>query len=395
MAVTPDLDTLLRTIVDASCEIMECERATIFLYDAPRDELFSRVAKGEAGIRFPADRGIAGSAAKQRACVNVPDAYADARFNREVDKKTGFTTRNLLSVPMENLEGALIGVMQLLNKREGAFDGTDEEHALALAAQAGVAIDRGRLIEEYAEKQRMSRDLELARGIQMALFPKKNPEIAGWEIAGWNKSADETGGDCFDFFSLADGRMAIFLADATGHGIGSALIIAQARAALRAVLTSTQDLSQVTAAVNRLLATDLSDDRFVTAFIGILDPKAHKLDYISAGQGPLLFVSAAGCDTRGANGLPLAVMEDIEFNRIGTYRFEPGDTLVLLTDGFYESTNRADEQFGEQRVADLVRDGTKSTLTEIINKMHESVLQFVQGLPQGDDLTAVLVRRNG
>ncbi|MFN0135080.1 MAG: GAF domain-containing protein, partial [Phycisphaerae bacterium] len=126
MAVTPDLDTLLRTIVDAACEIMECERATIFLYDAARDELFSRVAKGEAGIRFPADRGIAGSAAKQRACVNVPDAYADVRFNREVDKKTGFTTRNLLTVPMENLDGALIGVMQLLNKRDGAFGGTDE-----------------------------------------------------------------------------------------------------------------------------------------------------------------------------------------------------------------------------------------------------------------------------
>lgn len=394
MAVTPDLDTLLRTIVDAACEIMECERATIFLYDAARDELFSRVAKGEAGIRFPADRGIAGSAAKQRACVNVPDAYADARFNRDVDKKTGFTTRNLLTVPMENLDGALIGVMQLLNKRDGAFGGTDEEHALALAAQAGVAIDRGRLIEEYAEKQRMSRDLELARNIQMALFPKKNPEIAGWEIAGWNKSADETGGDCFDFLTLADGRLAIFLADATGHGIGSALIIAQARAALRALLTTTQDLSSVTAAVNRLLANDLSDDRFVTAFIGVLDPAAHKMDYISAGQGPLLFVSPNGCDTRGANALPLAVMEDMDFSRVGTYDFQPGDTLVLLTDGFYESTDRADEQFGEERVVAIVQAGAKSSLAEMISHMHESVLKFVDGQAQGDDLTAVLVRRS-
>lgn len=394
MAVTQDLSALLRTIVDAACEVLDCERATIFLYDKRTDELFSRVAKGDSVIRFPADRGIAGSAAKQRICVNVPDAYADPRFNREVDRKTGFTTRNLLTLPMENLDGQLIGVLQALNRRERPFDESDEELARALAAQAGVALDRGRLIEEYAEKQRMSRDLELARHIQLALFPKRNPEIAGYEIAGWNKSADETGGDCYDFMPLPDGRLGIFLADATGHGIGSALIIAQARAALRAVLMSTQDLSSVVGAVNRLLAGDLADDRFVTAFVGVLDPAANRLEYVAAGQGPLVFVSAAGeFESRGANGLPLAVMEDMEYGRVGSFDFAVGDTLVLLTDGFYESANRADEQFGEQRVADLVRAAASDPLPQLIDCMHEAVVKFVEGLPQGDDLTAVLVRR--
>lgn len=393
MAVTPDLDALLRTIVDAACDVLDCERATIFLYDAKSDELYSRVAKDVAGIRFPSDRGIAGAAAKQRVCVNVPDAYADGRFNREVDKRTGFITRNLLTLPMENLNGQLIGVLQALNKRGRAFDAVDEELARALGAQAGVALDRGRLIEEYATKQRMSRDLEIARGIQHALFPREDPRVEAYDVAGWNRSADETGGDCYDFVPLDGGRLAIFLADATGHGIGSALIIAQARAALRALLTTTDDLRTIATALNRLLADDLTDDRFVTAFLGILDPAAHRLEYIAAGQGPLVLVTRDEAESRGASALPLAVLEDFEFASTAEFVFGVGDTLLLLTDGFYEACDAGDEQFGEARVVELVREHAADALPAMIRVLHEAVASHVGALPQADDLTAVVVRR--
>ncbi|GMU81128.1 MAG: hypothetical protein AMXMBFR47_09990 [Planctomycetota bacterium] len=394
MAVTNDLDVLLGTIVEATCEVLSCERATIFLYDPARDELYSRVAKGVDAIRFPANLGIAGAAAKERVFINVPDAYADARFNRDVDRKTGFRTRNLLTFPLENIQGDLIGVLQALNKEGGPFDADDEQFARALAAQAGVALDRGRLLEQFAEKQRMEHDLDVARQIQQGLLPRENPRVDGYEIAGWNRSADETGGDCYDFFRMPDGRLAIFLADATGHGIGAALVIAQARALVRAMLKATQDLPKVVAGVNDLLSDDLSADQFVTAFLGILDPAANRLDYIANGQGPLMLVTATDCQVRPANSFPLAVIPGATFEAAEPFTFEPGATLVLLTDGFFEAADASAEQFGEERVVAHVRATTAEPLPNVITLLHEKLCRFAGKDDQVDDLTAVLVRRN-
>ncbi len=395
MAVTNDLDVLLGTIVEATCDVLGCERATIFLYDSATDELYSRVAKGVEAIRFPAERGIAGAAAKQRACINVPDAYADGRFNPEVDRKTGFRTRNLLTFPMENLGGDLIGILQALNKHNGPFQPEDEDLARVLSAQAGVALDRGRLIEEYAEKQRMAHDLEVAQKIQQGLLPRGNPRVKGYDIAGWNRSADETGGDCYDFIKLSGGKLAVFLADATGHGIGAALVIAQARSLLRAMLSVTQDLKTIVSSVNDLLSNDLADDRFVTAFIGIIDPDEHQVEYISNGQGPLLFIAGDKVESRGANSFPLAVMPGHVYERTDRFDFTPGSTLVLLTDGFYETTNPASEQYGEGRVLDFMRNCRAPTVSRLIADLHDQVRSFACGQKQADDLTAVLIRRTG
>jgi phosphoserine phosphatase len=395
MAITNDLDVLLGTIVEATCDVLDCERATIFLYDPQTRELYSRVAKGVDAIRFPADRGIAGAAAQGRACVNVPEAYADARFNPEVDRRTGFKTRNLLTFPLENLNSELIGVLQALNKRGRPFGADDEGLARVLSAQAGVALERGKLIEEYAEKQRMQRDLELARSIQTNGLPRSNPRVAGYEVAGWNRSADETGGDTYDFIPLPDGRLAMVLADATGHGVPAALVILQCRSLLRAMLSVTDDLPTIAARVNDLLAADLTEDRFVTAFVGILDPVKHEVEYISGGQGPLLLVSGEQAEARPANAVPFAVVPGLEYGETGVFRFEPGATLVLLTDGFYEAADPRDEQFGEQRVVDLVRKHAQRPLTEMIETVYAEILQFVAGAKQADDLTAVLVRRVG
>ncbi len=393
MATSCDLDVLLGTIVEAACEVLDADRATIFLYDRQTDELYSRVAKGIDSIRFPADAGIAGQAARTHTCINVTDAYADQRFNPEVDRKTGYRTRNLLTLALENLEGDLIGVLQVLNKTGGPFTTEDEDLARVLGAQAGVALDRARLLEAFAEKQRMQRDLDIAREIQQGLFPRENPRIAGYEVAGWNRSADETGGDAYDFITLDDGRLAVFLADATGHGIAAALVIAQCRSLLRAMFSITDDLQTIAAGVNDLLADDLAADRFVTAFVGILDPHRHTVAYISGGQGPLIMVRAGDVENRTANALPFAVMPHLHYEPPEQFAFAPGDTLVLLTDGFYEAANPDKEQFGEQRVIERIAERADMPLDRLIDSLHADIRAFTRGCPQADDLTAVLIRR--
>ncbi len=395
MAVTTDLDVLLHTIVEAACRVLECERATIFLYDAQRNELYSRAATGTGEIRFSADRGIAGTVVRERQAINVPDAYSDARFNPDIDRRTGFRTRNILAFPLENLDGDLIGVLQTLNKRRRPFDEGDIELARVLSAQAGVAIQRWFLLEAFAQKQRMQRDMDIARDIQQGLFPKESPRVKGYEILGWNQPADETGGDAYDFIPLDGGRLAIVLADATGHGIGSALIIAQCRALIRAMLSETHDLARVATRVNALLAGDLRDGLFVTAFIGVLDPREHRVHYISAGQGPLMLVPQHGAaDLRMATAPPLGVVGEVSYSADQSFDLNPGDVLVLLTDGFYEACDPGEELFGEDRVARLIQARRVMRLSSIIEDLHAAVKAHAGDRPQMDDLTAVLVRRD-
>lgn len=394
MAVTTNLDSLLNTIISAACNVLECERATIFLYDAEHHQLYSRAATGEAEIRIPADAGIAGAAARDRIAINVSDAYADKRFNPEVDKQTGFRTRNLLTFPLENIDGDLIGVLQALNRRGRAFDEADIELANVLSAQAGVALQRWFLIEEYAQKQRMARDLHIARNIQQALFPKTPPQLAGYEIAGFNCPADETGGDCYDFITLPDGRLAVLLADATGHGIGAALVIAQCRSLVRAMLSVTDDLPRVAAGVNKLLTQDLTPDIFVTAFFGIVTPDSDELHYISGGQGPLVHIAADGTvEQRRASGVPFALDEDMPYDPPDPFIMKPGSLLLVMTDGFYEATDRKNTLFGSDRVIEFVKSCRDSPPAETLSRLYEEVRAYSGQKPQADDLTAVLIRR--
>ena len=184
LGATVELQPLLESIERAALKVLGCERASVFLYDRTANELYSKLATGVEEIRFPADRGIAGEAAQQRTTINVEDAYADDRFNPDVDRQTGFRTRSLLTVPMSGYDGSLMGVLQVLNKRGGAFTTSDEHLAHTVGALAGVALQRQLLLEAYAEKQKLEHDLSLAREIQQSALPTAPPRLDGFDIAG-------------------------------------------------------------------------------------------------------------------------------------------------------------------------------------------------------------------
>jgi len=398
-AVT-ELDPLLAMVTSAATRVLNCERATVFLFDRISDELVSRSATGMQDaeireIRFPAGKGIAGEVCKSGKTINIPDAYADPRFNPEIDRRTGFRTRNMLTFPLSGHEGDIVGVLQVLNQRDGPF-GPREEHLVPiLGAQAGVAIQRQLLLEHFAEKQRIQRDLNIAREIQQGLLPESDPQLEGFDVAGWNRPADETGGDCYDFMPLADGALAITIADATGHGIGPALVIAEMRALFRATVSQTRDLGQVVTLVNRLLCEDLPDDRFVTAFFGLLAPAESSIRILSAGHGPILRFTAASSEIEEIqpHGIPVGIMGEMDYDAPDEMRFEPGDMLLMFTDGFTEYDRTDGEQFGNDRLFDLIRAHYRKPSAEIIKVVYDAVIAFSQGAPQRDDLTAVIVKK--
>jgi serine phosphatase RsbU (regulator of sigma subunit) len=184
------------------------------------------------------------------------------------------------------------------------------------------------------------------------------------------------------------------VADASGHGIGPALVIAETRAMLRAISLQDCDVSEVLRTANKLLSHDL-EGRFVTCFLGLLDPLMSRLLYATAGHGPLLFYDRQRDEfTRTvATDLPLGIMEEVAYGQVVAHRFQPNDFAVITTDGFHEADNPAGELFGVDRVVETLRRDRDLPADQMIASLHQAVLAFTDGQPQSDDLTAIVIRR--
>ncbi len=389
------LDPLLELILNETRELLEAERTSLFLYDAETDELYSKIAQGEQDeIRFPASAGIAGFAAKKRACVNIPDAYRDPRFNPEPDRRTGFRTRSLMACPMLDLDGNLVGVLEVLNKKQGPFTNYDEYVLSVVGSQAGVALDRARLLSEYKAKVQLERELMLARRIQQALLPREMPCVDGFDIAGWSEPAEHTGGDIFDVFGAHGDHVGFLLGDATGHGVGPALMISETRAAVRAVAARTSDLAVVLDETNHLLVHDAADGRFVTLFAGLISGRDKTLSYSSAGQGPTFLVREEGrrVDTLESTGLPLGILADQHWP-VRQLEMNPGDVLLVVSDGIIECANPKGEMLGSDRVIATVSDAGERSAGEIAEAVSALTEAFASGAPALDDRTAVVIKR--
>lgn len=245
------------------------------------------------------------------------------------------------------------------------------------------------------ELERVNHDLDTARSIQQGLFPKSAPELEEFDLAGWNKPADETGGDYFDWQVLPDGRVAISLADATGHGIGPALVSTSCRAYARASLLTAGAHDGVLDRLNGLLAEDLPSNRFITLAVIFLDPKTSKVDIMSAGHGPILWYKNATGEVTAldAQGIPLGMIAGIPYTGATEGTLEPGDILAVATDGFFEWENPEGEQFGIPRMETVIKEGCELSSEEIIFNLREAVDKFSRGTAQADDLTAVVLRR--
>src|SRR3984893_4567115 len=303
------LKTMLSEVVSAAKQVLRADRGTVWLYDAAADELVIEIATGFAPVRIPTSVGLAGASARNRQIINVPDCYADQRFNPEVDKRSRYRTRCLLTLPLVDNKDLLAGVSHVLNKVAGVFDENDEALATVLAAQCAVALQRVRITEDLIEGEKMRQALETARVVQMSTLPATMPWLAGYDMYGAFKPAELTGGDTFDLSILDQGLLAV-LADATGHGIAPALSVTQMQAMLRMAFRLGADLETAFLQVNNQLADILPDDRVITAFIGLLDPSTHHLRFHSGGQGPVLHFRAASgtCASHKPTSFPLGAM---------------------------------------------------------------------------------------
>lgn len=393
LTVTADLDILLLRIVEAACAILNCERASIFLHDPKTNELWTKIALQVREIRVPSSAGIVGAAFTTNKLILVPEPYKDPRFNPEPDRKNNFITRNLLTAPMPNMEGRPVGAIQAVNKRGGPFESTDEGLIELLADQAGVAIQRYNLQREAVEAMALRREMDLAKLVQMALIPDTAPAIPGVQVAGYTKAASITGGDAYDLWQTSDGRLGIFLGDATGHGIGPALVVSQARTMIRAMCEIHSNPRQLLACANARLNEDLDSGKFVTAFLGFISSDG-KLEWCSAGHGPIFVRSNANEPLRPLEPCapPLGVMAEFLDDPAEPVQLNAGGLVCISSDGIFEAFSPTGEQFGDDRLTAILTN-TNGSPEGIIQSVQSAVRQWQGNDEPKDDQTMVIAIR--
>jgi len=246
-----------------------------------------------------------------------------------------------------------------------------------------------------SELVRIHHDLYSARSIQQDLLPASPPQLEDYEIAGWNQPANETGGDYFDWQRLPDGQIAISLGDATGHGIGPALVSVLCRAYARACFLADHEHDQILERLNSLLSNDLAENRFVTFAVVFLNPVSSEIKVLSAGHGPILWYRRATNELENfeAQGIPLGMIAGMTYEDSRLKCLKAGDMLVLVTDGFYEWQNPDSEEFGMERLKETICQARDCSADEVIAKLNTAVKQFSRGTEQNDDLTAVVLKR--
>ena len=389
------LDSLLGVIVGKATEVMEAERSSIFIYDEANESLCLRVSEdlAQGQIRIPLGTGIAGHVARTREPLNVPDAYADPRFNPKFDRDTGFQTRSILCAPALTNAGRLIGVIQVLNKiGQSAFTADDERLLAAFASIAGIALDRARLVEAFLEKEKIESSLRLAHDIQMGMLPKHFPQRPEIDLFATLRPAKSVGGDLYDF-RLDGDRLWFVVGDVSGKGVPAALFMAVTKVLFGVSVEVESSPAAVMGRVNRALCRENEHFLFVSAFLGRLDVGTGELEYANAGHNlPYRLRADGSVSTLPASpGLVMGVNEEFEFET-GSVRLEPGDGVFLFTDGVTEAIDAKNELFSEARLESYLGTAAGRTPADVVDGALRVLDEFVGTAPQFDDITALSVR---
>ncbi len=244
------------------------------------------------------------------------------------------------------------------------------------------------------EVNRFKEEIRLARQIQQKLFPAAPLPLPGFDISGASYPAEATGGDYFDYIPMRDGSLAIAIGDVSGHGFGPALLMAEARAYLRAFLLTRTDLGEIASLLNQALASDAPDDRFATLLLARLEPHARTLDYVSAGHTAGYVLSPAGevRTTLPSTSVPLAILPEAVFQAAPTVSLQPGEMVLLLTDGIVEAHDHHQDLFGVERMLASVRTHRDRSAREIIDRLSLAVREFCGERSPFDDMTVVVIK---
>ena len=401
------LDVVLGHMLDHSVSVTDADRGLLLEADSA-GALKVKLARRNGGLRLPPESVTPSQTAIQLALKQHSPVITEDLAQADMDLQAAQSIvaqrlRAVVVIPlyamsrantqesMVNIKrGDFLGILYLDSRRPAAFSKLDRQILDALAADAASVLDNARLVERERERQRLEQEIDIARGIQQALLPRNFPDNPNFAVTGINFPCLAVGGDYFDVFPLSEGRTAFLIADVSGKGLGAAIVTTMLQGALSAMTLGT-DPARVFNHVNRFLCDHSEVGRYATVFFGILDQDGH-LEYINAGHpSPFLIRRGAAEEAFTEGSYPVGLVPEAEYTA-ACLKLEPGDTLVLFSDGVTEAMDPDDQLFGVRRLKQVLTGQMQCPLEQLQKCVLESVENFTRGAHQADDLTLLIVR---
>ncbi len=344
------------------------------------------------GITF--SRSIAEKVIAEKVSILTSNAMTDPRF-RSQDSIVAVGIRSAMCVPLWNNK-TVTGLIYVDSRiHDNVFNQDDLSLLTSLANVAAIKLENAKLVEAMIEKKRIEHELEQARRIQKDALPSLAPDLQGWDIYGTNTPCYTVGGDYYDFVTRPSGNLAFALGDVSGKGIPAAMMMMVLRATVNSSTQQEDSVDSIVAHTNRVMFHNSPEQSYVTFFLGDLDPESGELSYVNAGHiPPILYRKASGThELLEAGGTVVGLFDGMEYQR-GQTRLDPGDILAVFTDGISEAWGQDDEEFGEDRVTDLIKKHASLNAKELIDTIQQEVDQYTGGSRPSDDCTFVVVKRS-
>jgi serine phosphatase RsbU (regulator of sigma subunit) len=382
------LDELFTVIMDLSVEAVMAGRGVLMVLEG--DELLVRAARGDG---FQISTTVRDRVLRKKESLLVRDAQLDQALREHMSIVEG-KVRSMIAVPLQTND-RVIGLIYVDSPhliRE--FSREDLNLLTVMANVAAIRIEHARLNEIEEAERAMAKDMQQAAVIQQRLLPEKAPAVPGLDIAGRTKACRTVGGDYYDYLAFPDGRIGVLVGDVAGKGMPASLLMSSLQARVQVLFEDGDDLARKIGRLNKAVTANCPDNRFITFFMGVIDPQTGELVYTNAGHNPPVVVRADGeFETlTGAGGVILGILPMATYQEART-TLNPGDVLVLFSDGVTEAADPTDDEYGEDRLGALVAGMKDRPSEEIVEAIHNTVIAFTQGAPAADDITVVVARR--
>jgi sigma-B regulation protein RsbU (phosphoserine phosphatase) len=399
LAHTVEIEALLPRILDSLFQLFrQADRGFILVQDESRDALIPKVVKArrERDSEMAAySRTILNQCVAQGRAILIEDTAEDKDMQLAASI-TDSKVRSIIAAPMISSEGSVLGVIQIDTRdRQRRFTQDDLLLLAAVANQAAVALDNAMLHEDLAERQKVQREIELAKEVQRCFLPQQLPSVAGYEFFAHYQAARSVGGDFYGFLDLGQGRIAISVGDVAGKGVPAALLMARISGDVKFALLAEGDPGRAVMKMNHLFHQSGIQDRFVAYLLALLDPQTGVVAMVNAGQVPPLVRRGDGTvqedACQGQNGLPLGITDDSAYQPC-LVNLSPGDCLLLCTDGITDAADSQQRPFGKERLIEAIQTGGPAAPAlgaHIIRRVSD----YVGGAEQFDDMTMVCLSR--
>lgn len=392
-----DPAVILPKILDSLFEIFPAaDRGFVFMKDSASGQIVQRAAKfrREEDDSFRMSRTIRDKVLNDREAVLSADASSDSRFSG-AESLMGMSIRSMMCVPLLDRDGASVGLINIDTTNQlQSFSEDDLDLMVAVAGQASMLYQSALLLESYVAKQKQDSEMAIAEDVQHALLPEKLPTPDGYDLFASYDSAQAVGGDYYDSFIMKDGRVCIAFGDVAGKGVPASLVMSRLSSVVRSTMQHVTDVAEAICEINDHMCARAVEGRFVTFFLGFLEPETGRLCYANAGHMPLLVRHTDGqVEEFGEEeiGVPIGVMGGFPYDAC-EYVFRSGDSVVLYTDGVSEAMNHDSDLYTIEHLRDFVSKLSGSA-QQMGVAIREDVRRHANGRPQNDDVTMMVISR--